>query len=338
MKVGADASEPDDVGTKSHFPAIGQTADRGHSTAMSKTAALESVARMHGEVAPWWIEHKATSEVSNLCSICTRINFDVLLHQPGSLEYDIPLGTLQAIVRKDGCSFCRLVAHTSSCVLGCMVSSFDSRSSNVHCELCGDVTWNRYVTRIRLLCLKLTELGPKGGDTRIKYGWIQQILPLGERPPEQRRNDSRLVKDQIEMSLLTSWLRQCKEQHGMPHLESQHHQLSPETPKNVHDLSTLIIQPCRPTPVDMIALDLTLVDVKRECLVDMPSKTAYIALSYVWGGPQPFQNILSRREDVYSPHGISVDNEDIPHTIRDAIYLTLRLGEKYIWIDSLCIC
>jgi hypothetical protein len=38
------------------------------------------------------------------------------------------------------------------------------------------------------------------------------------------------------------------------------------------------------------------------------------------------------------PHSISLNNDTIPYTIRDAIRLVALLGEEYLWVDSLCIC
>lgn len=181
---------------------------------------------------------------------------------------------------------------------------------------------------------------PNKDEKVIEHGWIQQILTSSEHPPEQSRNDCCLVKDQIDLELVKCWLETCKEKHNSTELKSSDYYPSfvPDTPTEIHQPSTLIIQPCQPTPVSAVASDLTLVDVERECLLDMPSNTTYIALSYVWGGPQPFQNVMSRKKSLYSPHSITVDNETIPRTIRDAIWLVANLGERYLWVDSLCIC
>lgn len=59
----------------------------------------------------------------------------------------------------------------------------------------------------------------------------------------------------------------------------------------------------------------------------------YIALSYIWGGPQPLtttQNIAS-----YVKYGLEISN--FPKTIREAILATNGLGIRFLWIDALCI-
>lgn len=245
-------------------------------------------------------------------------------------------------MQKTECSFCRLVAHTGSQILQGTTEILGSHGSNAYCELCGDIMWDRYVTRIRVFCLKLTISSPDEDGQVIRHGTIQQILTSGEHPPEQRFNDSRLVKDQIDLELVKSWLKTCKEQHNSTYLQHNCNPISGsiryDTPVDIHDPSTLIFESCQPPAMSRIAPDLTLIDIKMKCLVDMPFNTTYLALSYVWGGSPSFQNVVRRQKDLYNPHSISTDDGAIPRTIRDAICLTANLGEKYLWVDSLCIC
>ena len=324
---------------RSYVNCINETVLTEFVTNAFEEATLESVAKLRDEVAPWWIESPPDSKKDGLCNTCRHISFDTLLHKIPYYEESIPLGTLQAITRKNECSFCRLVSHTSSHTLRSTIESLVSQGSNIYCELVPDIAWNTYATRIRNLCLKLTISLPSE-DAETRYGWIQQILSDGERPPEQSRNNSRVVKDQIDLQLVHCWLETCIEHHNSTYLQPNlfNGSFTPDTPTDIHDKSALICQPCQPNPVDMAVSDLTLIDVRSECLVNMPLNTAYVALSYVWGGPQPFQNVTSRRKHLYSPHSISVDDEAIPRTICDAIRLVANLGERYIWVDSLCIC
>ncbi|KAL2689081.1 hypothetical protein Neosp_003133 [[Neocosmospora] mangrovei] len=59
----------------------------------------------------------------------------------------------------------------------------------------------------------------------------------------------------------------------------------------------------------------------------------YAALSYCWGGPQPLTATKSNLQALIS--GFEV--EKLPQTLRDAVYVTRRLGIRYLWIDALCI-
>ncbi|KAF4597900.1 hypothetical protein AB1N83_011759 [Pleurotus pulmonarius] len=59
----------------------------------------------------------------------------------------------------------------------------------------------------------------------------------------------------------------------------------------------------------------------------------YITLSYVWGGKQPMTTTCNIAE--YTTLGI--DASALPQTVRDAISVTHSLGQRYLWIDALCI-
>ncbi|KAL1944938.1 hypothetical protein VTO73DRAFT_2558 [Trametes versicolor] len=59
----------------------------------------------------------------------------------------------------------------------------------------------------------------------------------------------------------------------------------------------------------------------------------YLALSYVWGEPQPHQTTTSN----VSVYMDGIDASLLPRTLRDAIRVTHTLGFQYLWVDSLCI-
>jgi hypothetical protein len=82
-----------------------------------------------------------------------------------------------------------------------------------------------------------------------------------------------------------------------------------------------------------------LVDVDRLCLVEAKSGDRYVALSYVWGQVECAKALKSNLERFQQPGSISDANEGvvIPRTIRDAMCLAKLLGEKLLWVDSLCI-
>ena len=77
------------------------------------------------------------------------------------------------------------------------------------------------------------------------------------------------------------------------------------------------------------------VDVVESCLVDTPSKCRYVALSYVWGTAAVFKHLLKNTQDLRKAS--SLRSLPIPATIRDAMTLVHAIGERYLWVDSLCI-
>lgn len=68
--------------------------------------------------------------------------------------------------------------------------------------------------------------------------------------------------------------------------------------------------------------------------VSLPHERAhYTALSYCWGGPQPFKTTT----ETYPAFLKEISLKAMPKTLRDAVKVTRQLGFRYLWIDALCI-
>lgn len=63
------------------------------------------------------------------------------------------------------------------------------------------------------------------------------------------------------------------------------------------------------------------------------SKLQYVALSYVWGGPQRVTLLKENRNALQQDGSLT----DLPQTLADAIAFTAALHIQYIWIDAICI-
>jgi hypothetical protein len=59
----------------------------------------------------------------------------------------------------------------------------------------------------------------------------------------------------------------------------------------------------------------------------------YTALSYCWGGPQPVTATLDKLDSMRQKIVLS----DLPQTLQDAIRVTRSVGQRYLWVDALCI-
>lgn len=59
----------------------------------------------------------------------------------------------------------------------------------------------------------------------------------------------------------------------------------------------------------------------------------YVTLSHCWGGVEPFTLTRATRDTLHS----GLKTNKLPKSFRDAVEITLKLGKRYIWIDSLCI-
>ncbi|PGH06885.1 hypothetical protein GX51_02130 [Blastomyces parvus] len=79
------------------------------------------------------------------------------------------------------------------------------------------------------------------------------------------------------------------------------------------------------------------IDVIRRCLVERSDIRRFVALSYVWGA-KPSSLLAATRATVdgMKKHG-GLLTSTMPRTIEDAITVCLQLGQRYLWVDRLCI-
>jgi hypothetical protein len=82
---------------------------------------------------------------------------------------------------------------------------------------------------------------------------------------------------------------------------------------------------------------LTFVDVHTASLITLPTSTPFVALSYVWGDTPMLKAQRATLDDLRKPGALAESGIGIPDTIRDAIHLVKSLGERYLWVDCLCI-
>jgi hypothetical protein len=79
-----------------------------------------------------------------------------------------------------------------------------------------------------------------------------------------------------------------------------------------------------------------LIDVETRCIVEtMTEETSWVTLSYVWGGAKVLKLLKDNISSFLEPN--SLNEHLLPLTIANAIQVTRDLGERFIWVDSLCI-
>ncbi|KAH7085275.1 heterokaryon incompatibility protein-domain-containing protein [Paraphoma chrysanthemicola] len=119
----------------------------------------------------------------------------------------------------------------------------------------------------------------------------------------------------IDHTTLRCWYERCRQNHGR----------ECDAPRYMQGLA-----PAKPS---------LFVDTWINCLVPAPPGVSYIALSYVWGRVESFKTEKSMLPELQLPNSLSRKHisQHIPTTIIDAIRITSMLGERYLWVDSLCI-
>ncbi|KAI0459624.1 HET-domain-containing protein [Xylaria acuta] len=129
---------------------------------------------------------------------------------------------------------------------------------------------------------------------------------------------TRLIDNRwIDISLIQSWYDRCQREHGK-------------------DCDDYIVEGLGNYQPDW------LIDTVRGCLSPYtPGEPPrqYLTLSYVWGQTPSFQALKSNIGQLQAA-GVLLSGpiaRQVPKTIRDAIQITKRLGETFLWVDSLCI-
>ncbi|MCJ1236230.1 hypothetical protein MMC14_004208 [Varicellaria rhodocarpa] len=79
------------------------------------------------------------------------------------------------------------------------------------------------------------------------------------------------------------------------------------------------------------------IDVDLMCLRSLQLGERYVALSYTWGDGILFRSVVKNFPNLHVKGGIQNVLNRLPRVIRDAIYLVQAIGERYLWVDSLCI-
>lgn len=165
------------------------------------------------------------------------------------------------------------------------------------------------------------------------YGFSTNQSPLGSyiciasQDPETERYYARArLPEWIDFDDVLGWISRCEQDH----------------PKNgYYDCGIGAYNPAVIPRNNRRQLDFRLIDVDSLCVVYAPRECKYIALSYVWGQSKKKRLVLTsmNEEALMEPKALEdVQNRgSIPNTIWDAMSVVRKLGERYLWVDSLCL-
>lgn len=273
-----------------------------------------------------------------LCSTCSTINFEEVLHPCCDVHFPhaVGLGTAQRILNNTSCPACRLV---SSCI-----SSYDGTIPSTSCiqivpRKCSfefrqkpagpehDVDGVKGPKPVKWLSIEACGHGmvPTHGkqldvDLQCESVGMGALIPV--EPTYERKYDgmfsrkwdstdiyARQVSPVVDIKLIRQWMSYCT---------THHTEICGTKFMNPHARQSV-----------------RLIDVQQKQLVDGDLGFKYTALSYVWGRDTKPLLTKSNLEQYLRPGGFTKD--DIPLTIWDAMDLVVDLGERYLWVDSACI-
>ncbi|KAH6898046.1 heterokaryon incompatibility protein-domain-containing protein [Thelonectria olida] len=221
------------------------------------------------------------------------------------------IGTIEELRLRPDCSFCQLVLQA------CLENDFESPEGPE-----GSVEKTSEPIQIIAFpgehCIRLSY--PSRLGTRLML--VQEEGSVIN--PVQGPCVARIIHNQqVSPSLVRSWLRQCEDHHG----DSCSH-----LPRGIgqKELRSAQISEDRTS-------NFRLIDLEQGCLRKMPLNTRYVTLSYVWGQTSTFRLLKSNFEKLHEPGSLDELISDMPRTITDAISFTRSVGERYLWVDTLCL-
>ncbi|KAG1800589.1 heterokaryon incompatibility protein-domain-containing protein [Suillus variegatus] len=268
-----------------------------------------------------------TENDAPLCSTCSSLDLHAILHDGVPKEHAIPIGHLTDILNKSNqCGLCNLVAIVIRRAWN-LDKLPDIDISDITCTLyaieCGYPNIPDYISAVRRdICHRLhiqTFDRPRDVTAAMvaaQSNLLLDIQLLGEDASKVGRTKElhgRRVGQNVDIALLKRWIHICEREHG-------------ELCETIWWRGT----------GDVLPKTMRVVDVTRMAVVRAPPSCRFVALSYLWGGTgeeywTTRANIKQRRAQG------GLDVSVLPSTILDTIQLVRQLGERYLWIDALCI-
>ncbi|CCM06149.1 uncharacterized protein FIBRA_09622 [Fibroporia radiculosa] len=265
-----------------------------------------------------------------LCARCNTLKLRQILRKGVPEKKAIPIGSLlHVIASANKCSLCRLIAHSVRQAWLLDRDDFQNEDlSRVECALYAEPAGyvppkNKFkalfMSPARRLIVQAEPCPPPIYSAQIaaRTDMQPQIRLLGKDASKLRQDPAfharRVRQSGVEIELVKMWMRICEEEHGSECEEVWWRDMESVLPKGMR-----------------------VIDVVQMRLVNTPHKCRYVALSYLWGGPGDAYwttraNLMQRQQDK------GVDWTELPGTIADAIHLLQLLGERYLWVDALCI-
>ncbi|KAH8695721.1 heterokaryon incompatibility protein-domain-containing protein [Phaeosphaeriaceae sp. PMI808] len=266
-----------------------------------------------------------------LCHVCSSIDFKSLT--TSSLKI-YALGTLQEVASRTSCPACKLFIEGVELAWTVSATWIKSQERPIRCWI-RNIFWAQHCSneksnlmpRMKNTFHYRTLLGTDWvpghreksyGEHLVRYT-VTAIDVFNERhgyefltPTNNNLEqlfERRQIRDQVDIDLLRAWLMECRNHHFH---SSCHPKLDLRRLRNAQ---------------------FRVIDVVESRLIEGLSSCRYVALSYVWGTWAARHRISRLR--VSTDGMLSLD--ELPLTIKDAIHLTNLLGERYLWVDQICI-
>ncbi|EXJ75320.1 uncharacterized protein A1O5_02016 [Cladophialophora psammophila CBS 110553] len=302
--------------------------------------------------------------MAQLCNTCQQIDLHALFRNHNKIRrsreenIDLTLGTLSEVRQRSvDCVFCKLLTNPRTLWPRCgddpnsgpredWTLHLSNAAARFLADPMGYLDWDRIPPPIS--CNVYAYLTPPG-DSRslieMVRGSKDKIRYL--KSLEEGRNsflhmisadhltEGRQISDSLSSSIhiLKDWIVRCEKNHKTckKGLDAK----PTDTLRRFFTSKASQLLSHGETPQgERFGKYFKLIDVQSQRIVSGAVNSRYVALSYVCGDP-------STNIPIDWQHGPSARYPYIPlrlpNTIKDALKLTALLGERYLWVDSLCI-
>ncbi|PNP77722.1 hypothetical protein FNYG_08803 [Fusarium nygamai] len=146
---------------------------------------------------------------------------------------------------------------------------------------------------------------------RRRYQTYEVLLHSKDSPGQDHRNAPVCVMDPewINLKIAKSWVEKCITEHTSECQSSGEKHVSPAW----------------------------LIDTEDNRLVPGNDSLSFVALSYRWGLATSRQMDKKAFQDLMRPGSFAQDNDLLTPTVKDAIYTVRTIGERYLWVDAICL-
>ncbi|KAI1176162.1 HET-domain-containing protein [Nemania sp. FL0916] len=209
----------------------------------------------------------------------------------------------------------RKISSTSNS-LECCVASYcftDSRRIILETEPRIKAVRLHIATRISpaVTDMDVTKESPDEWDFILK-GDIQILGEDSLRILRRQAFCGRRVDCRLDIRLAYSWLDLCKTSHGK---------------SCGWNISGLNIEPT----------NVMVIDTDQLCVIDLPPGARYLALSYCWPPSRAFCLTEANKGMLFQSGALKRLSTHLPSVIVDALEFVQEFGERFLWVDALCI-
>ncbi|KAL8777299.1 MAG: hypothetical protein Q9213_007926 [Squamulea squamosa] len=250
-----------------------------------------------------------------LCDTCTGLDitvekFVISPDNPDPASNTLHLGTLHQVRSRLECVLCTFMAEHFKDFLGVE----EQQAHRMNCRL----RWRPYgwSTSDKMPTVNKARQLSIYAETDLRETTPEILLSLlAEDAPEPDFHGLRIKEEQVDFKRIKAWLTSCISWHGAKCEKPVMEDLSP--------------------PWDIP--NIRLIDVEQMCLVRMVKGCQFVTLSYVWGSVPTLMATNENITRLEKPGELQRLAPEISNTVRDAIHLTAKIGQRFLWIDRLCI-